>query len=197
MSRKAKRLSVLGALLLLTVIAKLYTWHNGIFIESTGGYSCYPRLKHGDVGLFQRSQAFEPGDIACFRWQGQSLVKEVVAVPGDEVTLQNDRRKGCQTRVIVNSRAMTSKYVWSWPVCDSDSSLQIGQTRKLGSQEYLFLPPNKVGAEKCAYTVQISSIRGKMIGHWSVVPEPIVLGWMRLAHGESIAYQQEALPHSL
>ncbi|MCX6810111.1 MAG: S26 family signal peptidase [Candidatus Berkelbacteria bacterium] len=192
------RLPILLALLVLAIGLKYATMKSGYFMGVVLGDSCYPDLKHLDLVIYHTPTTGEVGlgDHIVFVWYSGKTLKEVVALPGDEVCLRNirvDTRKEAETRLFVNGRPTHSPYVYTWGVCDDDSSLRLGGKVVLQKHEYLLMPTNKIGAEKCAYIVKFGSIKGRVVMHYSVLPERVVLGFRRVFLHEALVYQQETL----
>jgi len=197
--RRHPNLPMLLVILIVAIGAKVFVARNGYIIGVVLGNSCYPKLKHLDLVVYQKPSSLSDiylGDHLLFSRQNRNIVKEVVALPGDRVCLKNVRvrsQKEIETRLFVNRQLVSNPYVYTWPVCDGDSSLQIGQETTLGQQQYFLMPTNKVGCEKCVYVVSFGIIGGKVIRHYTIIPERLVLGFRRVISHEAKAYQQETL----
>ena len=69
------------------------------------GDSMEPGLNDGDLVMLAKTHQMASGDLVCFRWNGKTLLKRVIAGPGDWVMLDG------AGRVYVNGALLDEPYV--------------------------------------------------------------------------------------
>lgn len=99
--------SVLGAVSAALAVAAAVILIASFFFQvlMISGDSMEPGLNDGDILLLVKTQDLAPGDLISFRWNGRSLLKRVVARPGDWVMMDADGR------VYVNGAMLIEPYV--------------------------------------------------------------------------------------
>ena len=80
------------------------------------GDSMEPGLNDGDLVLLVKTHSLNTGDLVSFRWNGKTLLKRVVACPGDWVMIDSDGR------VYVNGTLLQEPYVSEFRRGESDLS---------------------------------------------------------------------------
>ena len=75
-----------------------------------------PGLNDGDIILLTKIYSITPGDLICFNWNDKSLLKRVIACPGDWVTIEETGR------VYVNGALLDEPYVSEYSLGESDIS---------------------------------------------------------------------------
>ena len=75
-----------------------------------------PGLNDGDLILLVRTQDLHPGDLASFKWSDKTLLKRVIACPGDWVMIDGTGR------VYVNGKLLDEPYVSEYRLGESDVS---------------------------------------------------------------------------
>lgn len=80
------------------------------------GDSMEPGLTDGDLLLLVRTHSLAPGDLVSFKWNDKTLLKRVIACPGDWVTID------AAGRVYVNGALLEEPYVSEFRLGESDVS---------------------------------------------------------------------------
>ncbi len=85
------------------------------------GSSMSPTLQDGDIIVLVRSDHYESGDLCGFTWNNKTLIKRVIAGPGDWVRLDSDGQ------VWVNGKALEEPYLTSKSlgICDLTFPYQV------------------------------------------------------------------------
>lgn len=89
------------------------------------GSSMSPTLQEGQIVVSVKSSQFERGDLTAFYLGNKLLVKRVIAVPGDAVTVRTDGT------VVVNGKVLEEPYVSekSLGECDLEFPYQVPESR--------------------------------------------------------------------
>ena len=110
-----KRLFFGKADVLLVVAAVALLVSSLVFpVLMVSGDSMEPGLNDGDLVLLVKTRSLDPGDLICFRWRGNALLKRVVARPGDWVMMDE------AGRVYVNGALLEEPYVAEFAPGESD-----------------------------------------------------------------------------
>ena len=80
------------------------------------GDSMEPGLNDGDLILLVRTHDLHPGDLVSFKWSDKTLLKRVIARPGDWVMIDE------AGRVYVNGKLLDEPYVSEFRLGESDVS---------------------------------------------------------------------------
>ena len=118
--RKKKALkrvfSVTTSVLAVVLTAALFISSLLFPILMISGDSMEPGLNDGDIILLTKIYSITPGDLICFNWNDKSLLKRVIACPGDWVTIDETGR------VYVNGALLDEPYVSEYSLGESDIS---------------------------------------------------------------------------
>lgn len=81
--------STVGILIVVAAIAVLIST---LFIPviQVSGTSMEPTLKNGDILVLISTQSYERGDLCCISWQNKKLLKRVIGLPGDVVSMDQE-----------------------------------------------------------------------------------------------------------
>jgi signal peptidase I len=107
--------SVMSVVLLAAAVALLIS--SFLFsVLMVSGDSMEPGLTDGDMLLLVRTHSLESGDLVSFKWNGKTLLKRVIACPGDWVMID------AAGRVYVNGALLEEPYVSEFRLGESDVS---------------------------------------------------------------------------
>lgn len=89
------------------------------------GVSMTPTLDEGQIVVSLKSQKFEQNDLVAFYIGNKILVKRLIALPGDSVTIHEDGT------VFVNGKALDEPYVSEKALgeCDLEFPYQVPESR--------------------------------------------------------------------
>ena len=89
------------------------------------GVSMTPTLDEGQIVVSLKSQTFEQNDLVAFYIGNKILVKRLIALPGDSVTIHEDGT------VFVNGKALDEPYVSEKALgeCDLEFPYQVPESR--------------------------------------------------------------------
>lgn len=186
-----KRLWLLLALLALTGVLKLVELsliNHGYNWGLLEGMSMYPRVKDLDfiASAPEGSVEIKRGDLVRFDFDNDELVKEVLAVSGDKVRMENSDSRPPETVIMVNeTKVRTQSFVWF-----SVHGLTMGENVAVPQGKILLIPVNKVAGEKRVYWIERRQAK-KIIAHFSILPEGVV-DWWRQRQGTSAEYLKYA-----
>ena len=90
-------------------------------VIQVSGDSMEPTMSDGDILVLRRSRQYEQGELCCISWQNKLLIKRIIGMPGDYVTID---KKG---NVFVNGHELEEPYVdkKSLGNCDVEFPLQV------------------------------------------------------------------------
>lgn len=110
--RKALR----GTVSVLVVVAAVAVLIATLFLPilQIAGDSMSPTLEHDEIVVLLKTKKFERGDLVGFYYQGKILLKRVIALPEDEVLLDEEGN------VYVNGRLLEEPYVTQKTLGDCD-----------------------------------------------------------------------------
>ena len=74
-------------------------------VVQVSGTSMEPTLKNGDILVLIKSDNVERGDMCCVSWQNKTLLKRVIGLPGDVISIDE------QGNVSVNNEQLDEPYV--------------------------------------------------------------------------------------
>lgn len=91
----------------LVVVAAVTTLISMIFLPviQVSGDSMTPTLNDGDVLLTCNTDSVTYGDLCCVSWQNKMLLKRVIGLPGDVISIESDGS------VYVNQELLDEPYV--------------------------------------------------------------------------------------
>jgi signal peptidase I len=121
--RKAYFQSLTSTVGVLAVVAALAVLISSLFLPvmQISGDSMEPTLKDGEIIVLVKTEHFETGDLCSFSWNNKTLIKRVIAGPGDWVEIDSDGT------VYVNQAALNEPYITekSLGECDLDFPYQV------------------------------------------------------------------------
>lgn len=90
-------------------------------VMQISGDSMVPTLRDGEIIVLYKTSRFETGDLCSFSWNNRTLIKRIVAGPGDWVEIDADGT------VYVNKIALDEPYVTekSLGECDIEFPYQV------------------------------------------------------------------------
>lgn len=99
--------TLINTVAVLIVVAAAAVLISTIFmpVVQVSGDSMKPSLNDGDVLVTINTDNVSYGDLCCVSWQNKMLLKRVIALPGDEVSIDNDGS------VFVNGELLDEPYV--------------------------------------------------------------------------------------
>lgn len=105
--------STVSALIVVAAIAVLVTT---LFLPilQISGDSMAPTLEHDEVVVLTKTKKCQRGDLIGFYYQGKILIKRVIGLPGDEVTID------IEGNVYVNQELLVEPYVTDKTLGDCD-----------------------------------------------------------------------------
>ena len=98
---------LLSTLAVLTVVAAIAVLISMLFLPviQVSGDSMQPNLSDGDIILLVKTKKFSAGDICCVSWQNKLLLKRVIGLPGDSISID------AEGNVFVNGEMIDEPYV--------------------------------------------------------------------------------------
>ena len=121
--RKAYFQSLTSTVGVLAVVAALAVLISSLFLPvmQISGDSMEPTLKDGEIIVLVKTEHFETGDLCSFSWNNKTLIKRVIAGPGNWVEIDSDGT------VYVNQAALNEPYITekSLGECDLDFPYQV------------------------------------------------------------------------
>lgn len=105
-----------GTVAVLVVVAAIAVLITTLFLPilQISGDSMSPTLEHDEIVVLLKSRKFERGDLVGFYYQGKILLKRVVALPEDEVSIDGEGN------VYVNGEILEEPYVTEKGLGDCD-----------------------------------------------------------------------------
>ncbi len=99
--------TLLNTTAVLVVVAAATTLISMIFLPviQVSGDSMTPTLNDGDILLTCNTDSVTYGDLCCVSWQNKMLLKRVIGLPGDTITIEEDGS------VYVNDALLDEPYV--------------------------------------------------------------------------------------
>ncbi len=73
-------------------------------VIQVSGSSMEPALSNGDILLLLKTGKYETGELCCIAWQNKLLLKRVIGMPGDSISMDADGN------VFVNGQEMDEPY---------------------------------------------------------------------------------------
>ncbi len=101
------RQALRGTVSVLVVVAAIAVLITTLFLPilQISGDSMSPTLEHDEIVVLLKTKNFERGDIIGFYYQGKILLKRVIALPEDEVAIDEEGN------VYVNGELLIEPYV--------------------------------------------------------------------------------------
>ena len=114
--RKKFLRTLLNTVAVLIVVAAAAVLVSTIFMPviQVSGDSMSPTLNDGDILITFNTDQIEYGDLCCVSWQNKMLLKRVIGLPGDTVSIQDDGS------VYVNGALLDEPYVIEKSVGDCE-----------------------------------------------------------------------------
>lgn len=105
--KKRFRNTLLSTISILIVVAAVAVLISTLFfpVIQVSGNSMEPTLKDGDILVLVKSDKVSYGDLCCVSWQNKTLLKRVIGLPGDIITINQ------QGDVYVNDELLDEPYV--------------------------------------------------------------------------------------
>lgn len=110
------RQALRGTVSVLVVVAAVAVLIATLFLPilQISGDSMSPTLEHDEIVVLLKTKKFERGDLIGFYYQGKILLKRVIALPEDEVTIDADGN------VYLNGELLEEPYVTDKGLGDCD-----------------------------------------------------------------------------
>ncbi|MCF0151140.1 MAG: signal peptidase I [Firmicutes bacterium] len=112
-----------GTVYTLLIVAAIAVLISSIFLPvmQISGDSMEPVLHNDDVVVLTKTTSFHMGELICFSWNNKTLLKRVIAGPGDWVEMDD---KGT---VYINGEALEEPYVTEPGLgeCDTEFPVQV------------------------------------------------------------------------
>ena len=110
------RQALRGTVSVLVVVAAIAVLITTLFLPilQISGDSMSPTLEHDEIVILLKTNKLERGDLIGFYYQGKILIKRVIALPEDEVAIDNDGN------VYVNGALLEEPYVTDKGLGDCD-----------------------------------------------------------------------------
>ncbi|MBR3680197.1 MAG: signal peptidase I [Oscillospiraceae bacterium] len=91
----------------LIVVAAIAVLISTLFLPviQVSGNSMEPSLKDGDILVLVKTDKCDYGDLCCVSWQNKLLLKRVIGLPGDSITIDSDGN------VYVNDELLDEPYI--------------------------------------------------------------------------------------
>lgn len=107
----------------LVVVAAVAVLLSTLFLPviQVSGDSMEPAMYDGDILLLVKTKKYEYGELCCVAWQNKLLLKRVIALPGDEVSISEDGT------VSVNGTELEEPYISNKSLgeCDIEFPYQV------------------------------------------------------------------------
>ncbi|CBL16765.1 signal peptidase I [Ruminococcus champanellensis] len=105
--RKRYKRAFISTLSVLAVIAAVAVLVSTLFLPviQVSGNSMEPTLSDGDVLVLLKSKSYERSQLCCISWQNKMLLKRVIGLPGDVVSIDTEGN------VTVNGVLLDEPYV--------------------------------------------------------------------------------------
>ena len=99
--------TLLSTVSILVVVAALAVLASTLFfpVVQVSGTSMEPALKNGDILVLVKSDDVKRGDMCCVSWQNKTLLKRVIGLPGELITIDDEGN------VSVNNVPLDEPYV--------------------------------------------------------------------------------------
>lgn len=156
--------AVRSTVYILIVVAAVAVLIATVFLPvlQVSGTSMEPTLVDGNIILLVKTERFKTGDLCGFYWQNKLLLKRVIGVAGDYITITDDGT------VYVNGEELDEPYISekSYGECDLDFPYQVpeGRVFVLGDHRATSID-SRSSAIGC---VEVEQIVGRVI--WCIWP---------------------------
>ncbi len=121
--RSRFRKTLLGTVSVLLVVAAIAVLISTLLLPviQVAGNSMEPTLYDGDILVLIRTGKYNRGDVCCISWQNKKLLKRVIGLPGDYITIDEEGN------VFVNDVLLDEPYVSDkdYGECDIDFPYQV------------------------------------------------------------------------
>lgn len=99
--------TLLSTISILIVVAAVAVLVSTLFfpVIQVSGNSMEPTLQDGDILVLVKSDKVSYGDLCCVSWQNKTLLKRVIGLPGDSITIDQEGN------VYVNDKLLDEPYV--------------------------------------------------------------------------------------
>ncbi len=125
--RIAFRKSIVTTLSVLTVVAAVAVLVASLFLPVVRvvGDSMEPSLYNDDMLLLVKTSNYERGGLCCFYYQNRLLIKRVIGLPGDMISIDEEGN------VTVNGEVLDEPYIFekSLGQCDIEFPYQVPESR--------------------------------------------------------------------
>ena len=90
--KKRYRKTLGSTISIFVVVAAIAVLITTLFIPviQVSGNSMEPTLYNGDILVLMKSNAYERGEICCISWQNKKLLKRIIGLPGDKISMDID-----------------------------------------------------------------------------------------------------------
>lgn len=105
--KRKYRKTLTSTVSVLIVAAAVAVLVSTIFLPviQVSGSSMNPTLSDGDVLVLFNSGRYERGDLCCISWENKKLLKRVIGLPGDRITMD------VEGNVYVNDELLDEPYI--------------------------------------------------------------------------------------
>lgn len=99
--------TLLNTVTIVAVVAAISVLLATVFLPviQVSGESMYPTLMDGDILVTCHTENVSYGDLCCVSWQNKTLLKRVIGMPGDVISIEPDGT------VLVNQTPLDEPYV--------------------------------------------------------------------------------------
>lgn len=112
------RKTLVSTVSVLIVVAAIAVLVSTLFLPviQVSGNSMNPTLSDGDILVLVNSRGYDRGDLCCVSWGNKKLLKRIIGLPGDTVSIDSDGN------VYVNGELLDEPYVdeKNYGDCDVD-----------------------------------------------------------------------------
>ena len=90
--KKLFRKTLLSTFATLVVVAAIAVLISTLLLPviQVSGSSMEPNLRDGDILVLTKSQSADYSDLCCVSWQNKLLLKRIIGMPGDSITIDAD-----------------------------------------------------------------------------------------------------------
>lgn len=114
--KAAYKKALSGTIYVLVVVAAVSVLISSLILPvlQISGDSMEPTLHSGEIVVAIKTKNFETGDLCCFSWNNRTLIKRVIAGPGEWVDIKDDGT------VYVNYKKIEEPYVTGKSLGETD-----------------------------------------------------------------------------
>ena len=121
--RESFKRALKGTVYSLLIVAAIAVLLSSVFLPvmQISGTSMEPVLTNNDMVMLTKTTSFNSGDLVCFSWNNKTLLKRVIAGPGDWVTVDKEGT------VFVNNKKLDEPYLTEKGLgeCDTEFPIQV------------------------------------------------------------------------